>query len=50
MTTILLIVLILLLLGVLPAWPHSAGWGYWPSGSLGLILLIVVILFLSGRL
>jgi Protein of unknown function (DUF3309) len=43
-------VLILLLLGVLPAWPHSAGWGYWPSGSLGLILLIVVILFLSGRL
>jgi Protein of unknown function (DUF3309) len=45
-----LIVLILLLLGVLPAWPHSAGWGYWPSGSLGLILLIVVILFLSGRL
>ena len=50
MTTILLIVLILLLLGVLPAWPHSAGWGYWPSGTLGLILLIVVILFLSGRL
>lgn len=50
MTTILLIVLILLLLGVLPAWPHSAGWGYWPSGALGLILLIVVILFLSGRL
>jgi hypothetical protein len=50
LTTILLIVLILLLLGVLPAWPHSAGWGYWPSGSLGLILLIVVILFLSGRL
>jgi hypothetical protein len=50
LTTILLIVLILLLLGVLPAWPHSAGWGYWPSGALGLILLIVVILFLSGRL
>jgi hypothetical protein len=50
LSTILLIVLILLLVGALPAWPYSAGWGYFPSGALGLILLVVVILFLSGRL
>lgn len=47
---ILLIVVILLLLGALPTWPYSAGWGYYPSGGLGLILLIVVVLALSGRL
>ena len=50
MGTILLIILILLLVGALPAWPYSSGWGYWPSGGLGLILLIVIILALSGRL
>lgn len=44
--TILIIVLILLLLGAIPSWPHSRGWGYYPSGLLGLILLIVVILVL----
>ena len=49
MLTILLIVLILLAVGALPAWPYSAGWGYYPSGGLGLILLIVVILLLTGR-
>lgn len=49
-STILIIVLILLLLGVLPAWPHSAGWGYYPSGGIGLVLLIVVLLLLTGRL
>jgi len=43
-------VLILLLLGVLPTWPHSRQWGYYPSGGLGLILLILVILVLLGRL
>ena len=48
MTTILLIVLILLLLGALPAWPYSRGWGYYPSGGLGLILLILLILLLAG--
>jgi hypothetical protein len=48
--TILLIVLILLLLGALPTWPYSAGWGYYPSGGLGLVLLIVVILAVMGRL
>lgn len=47
---ILLIVVILLLLGALPTWPYSAGWGYYPSGGLGLILLILLILVLSGRL
>src|SRR6266513_1617482 len=50
MRNILLIILILLLLGALPTWPYSAGWGYYPSGGLGLILLIVLILFLMGKL
>jgi uncharacterized protein DUF3309 len=50
MGIILLIILILLLVGALPAWPYSSGWGYWPSGGLGLILLIVIILALTGRL
>lgn len=50
MGTILLIILILLLVGALPSWPYSSGWGYWPSGGLGLILLIVIILALTGRL
>ncbi|HTZ48573.1 MAG TPA: DUF3309 family protein [Verrucomicrobiae bacterium] len=51
MLRILLIVfLFLLLLGALPAWPYSSGWGYYPSGGLGLILLIVIILVLAGRL
>ena len=50
MGTILLIILILLLIGALPTWPHSAGWGYGPGGILGLILIIVIILALLGRL
>jgi hypothetical protein len=50
MSTILLVILILLLVGALPTWPHSTNWGYAPSGGLGLILLIVVILLLTGRL
>jgi hypothetical protein len=50
MGTILLIILILLLIGVLPAWPYSSGWGYWPSGGLGLLLLILIILALTGHL
>jgi len=48
--TILLIVLILLLLGALPAWPHSRGWGYYPSGGLGLVVIILIILLLMGRI
>jgi hypothetical protein len=50
MSTILLIILILLLLGALPMWPYSGGWGYYPSGGVGLIVLILVILLLTGRL
>jgi len=46
--TILLIILILLLLGALPTWPYSAGWGYYPSGGLGLVLLVVIVLILMG--
>jgi hypothetical protein len=48
--TILLIVLILSLLGSLPAWPYSQGWGYYPSGGLGLVVVILVVLLLMGRL
>jgi len=48
--TILIIVLILALLGVLPTWPHSREWGYAPSGLLGVVLLILIVLFLLGRL
>jgi Protein of unknown function (DUF3309) len=48
--TILLVVVVLMLLGAMPTWPHSRGWGYYPSGGLGLVLLILVILMLSGRL
>jgi hypothetical protein len=50
MRTILIIILLLLLLGALPTWPYSSGWGYYPSGGLGLILLIVLILWLLGRI
>ena len=48
--TILLIILILLLIGALPSWPYSRGWGYYPSGGLGLIVIIIVILLLLGRI
>ena len=48
--TVLIVVLILALLGSVPTWPHSRGWGYYPSGGLGIVLLILVILLLTGRL
>jgi hypothetical protein len=48
--TILLIILVLLLIGVLPSWPHSRNWGYYPSGGLGLLLLVVLVLLLAGRI
>lgn len=48
--TILLIVLILALVGVLPTWPHSSGWGYGPSGIVGLLVVVVIILFVLGKL
>ena len=50
MYTLLVIVLIILLLGALPTWPYSGGWGYYPSGGLGLVLLIVIVLLLIGRI
>jgi hypothetical protein len=50
MSTILLVILILLVIGALPHWPYSSGWGYYPSGGLGLLVLILVILLLTGRL
>ena len=49
MRTILLIVLILLLIGAFPAWPYSSGWGYYPAGGIGLVLLVVLVLALVGR-
>ncbi|MBP8297270.1 MAG: DUF3309 domain-containing protein [Burkholderiales bacterium] len=48
--TILLIVLILALVGVLPTWPHSSGWGYGPSGIVGLLVVIVIVMFVMGRI
>ena len=48
--TILLVILILILIGALPTWPYSSGWGYYPSGGIGLLLIIILILLLMGRL
>ncbi len=48
--TILLIILILLLLGALPTWPYSAGWGYYPSGGVGLLVVILIVLLVAGRI
>jgi hypothetical protein len=50
LATILLIVLVLMLIGVVPTWPHSRSWGYGPSGVLGVVLIIVLVLLLIGRL
>ena len=50
LATILLIVLILMLIGLIPTWPHSRGWGYGPSGGVGLILTILLVLFLMGKI
>jgi len=50
MVTVLIVLAVLMLIGAIPAWPHSRNWGYGPSGGLGLVLLIVVILLLTGRL
>ncbi len=50
MSTILLIVLVILLIGALPSWPYSSGWGYYPSGGLGIIVLILIVLLLMGRI
>jgi hypothetical protein len=50
MSTILLVILILLLIGALPTWPYSSGWGYYPSGGVGLLLIILIVLLLAGRI
>jgi len=50
MTTIILIVLVILLIGALPSWPYSSGWGYYPSGGLGIIVIILIVLLLMGRI
>jgi hypothetical protein len=50
MGTILLIIIILLLIGALPAWPYSSGWGYYPTGGLGLIFIVLLVLVLMGRI
>jgi hypothetical protein len=50
LSTILIVILILLLIGALPTWPYSSGWGYYPGGGLGLVLIIVVVLVLAGRI
>ena len=50
LSTILLIILIIVLIGALPTWPYSGGWGYYPSGGLGLVVVILLILLLMGRL
>jgi hypothetical protein len=49
-STILLIILVLLLIGALPTWPYSGAWGYYPSGGLGLVLIVLLVLMVSGRL
>jgi hypothetical protein len=49
-STILLILLVLLLVGALPAWPYSGGWGYYPSGGLGLVLIVLLVLVVTGRI
>ena len=48
--TILLVIVVLMLVGVFPSWPHSSGWGYGPVGGIGLVLIIIVVLLISGRL
>ena len=50
MTTILLIILLLILIGALPTWPYSSGWGYYPSGGVGILVIILVVLWLAGYL
>ena len=50
MTWIIVLILLILLIGAIPSWPHSAGWGYYPSGGLGIVLIIVIVLLLMGRI
>jgi uncharacterized protein DUF3309 len=50
MLTVLLVILLLMLLGAIPRWPHSRSWGYYPSGGLGLVVLVLIVLLLAGRI
>jgi hypothetical protein len=50
MMTILLVILVLILIGALPTWPYSSGWGYYPSGGLGLVVVVLIVLLLTGRI
>ena len=50
MSWIIVLILVILLIGAIPSWPHSAGWGYYPSGGLGIVLIIVIVLLLMGRI
>jgi hypothetical protein len=50
MVTILLVILVLILIGALPAWPYSSGWGYYPSGGIGLVVVVLIVLLLMGQL
>jgi hypothetical protein len=50
MTTLLIVIVVILLIGVLPSWPYAAGWGYYPSGAVGIVLIVLVVLLLTGRL
>ncbi len=50
LTTLLIVVLLLMVVGALPSWPHSRGWGYYPSGGMGLVLVVILILLLTGRI
>jgi hypothetical protein len=50
MVTILLIILVLILIGALPAWPYSSGWGYYPSGGIGLVVVVLIVLLLMGQI
>jgi hypothetical protein len=50
MLTLLLVILVLILIGVLPAWPFSSGWGYYPSGGIGLVVVVLIVLVLMGRI
>ena len=49
LSTVLLVILVLALIGALPAWPYSSGWGYYPSGGVGIVVLVLLVLLLSGR-
>jgi hypothetical protein len=50
MTTLLIVIVVILLIGVLPSWPYAAGWGYYPSGAVGIVLIVLIVLLLTGRL